>query len=224
MLGWCRRCMQSDEDALREMLERMKYNESKAVSRQNSLSLRSNGSQNIDLSELSRLRDDRWLQTVVSVQSPSRIPNIKDAVTKLIMSMRLHGKSFDVERARRTLCSNWLKEALRPFLPRHLQHREWHKVFATDEHGTLTSAYQQCQQGPGPTVLLIMDTKRHIFGAFNPLPWALQPRLAYYGTGETFLFRSSPSFEVYKWTGDNPHFILCARDSVALGGGGRFGL
>merc|ERR1712087_405342 len=54
--------------------------------------------------------------------------------------------------------------------------------------------------------------------------WEIQPRLQYYGDGECFIFRSMPELQVYSATYANRHYVLAAHDSLALGGGGAFGL
>lgn len=150
-----------------------------------------------------------------------------EAKLRLLGAMRMNS-NFNVEGARRTLLSNHLKEALTPFLPPSFRSREWHQVFSTEAHGTLTSAYQlwasKHLKAPGPGVLLVMDSGRNIFGAFCPFGWEIQPRLHYYGNGECFLFRSMPELEVYRATYANRHYVLAAHDSIALGGGGAFGL
>mmetsp|Transcript_20982 Transcript_20982/g.45038 ORF Transcript_20982/g.45038 Transcript_20982/m.45038 type:complete len:268 (-) Transcript_20982:295-1098(-) len=139
---------------------------------------------------------------------------------RLLSVMRLNDQ-FDVEAARRTLLSNHLKEALTPFLPARMRDLEWHQYFSTDVHGTLTSAYQRWSakhiKHPGPGVLLVMDSNNHVFGAFCPTGWEIQPRLHYYGNGECFLFRSMPDFEVYRSTHVNYHHVLAAHDSIAFG-------
>lgn len=51
------------------------------------------------------------------------------------------------------------------------------------------------------------------------------PETGYFGSGESFLFRSRPESAQYRWTGKNSNFQLARRDLVALGGGGgKFGL
>ena len=54
--------------------------------------------------------------------------------------------------------------------------------------------------------------------------WQLQPRLNYYGSSETFVFRAIPEFEVYRSKGFGNHYQLAARDSLAVGGSGAFAL
>lgn len=46
----------------------------------------------------------------------------------------------------------------------------------------------------------------------------------YFGTGESFLVRVHPHFEVYRWTRKNSLFALAGSDHIAMGGGGGFGL
>ena len=163
--------------------------------------------------------------------------------------MRLGGEDFDVERARRILLSVHLRDELLRHLPAPLSIREWKRIFTTEDDGALSNAYRMCQQRPGPTILLVMDSKGYTFGAFLSQPLQVQARLAYFGTddavqplrsaacelpeacpgqtigtGETFLFRAYPTVEVYRWSRVNSHYIMAARDSLGLGGGGMFGL
>ena len=56
----------------------------------------------------------------------------------------------------------------------------------------------------GPTLVCIQDTDNNVFGALVSSPLVLSEH--FYGTGETFLFQASPRFQVYNWSGDNPHF------------------
>ncbi len=161
--------------------------------------------------------------------SPHHEVSIKSAAMRLIASMRLsHGgrleHDFSVEKARRMLLNDRIREELSRHLPNYLSNREWTKIFSTEEDGTLTSLYQKCQKVRGPVVIVIMDSHRHVFGAFVPTTLELQPRLTYFGNGETFLFRAHPTLEVYPWTRSNSHFVMAARDSIGVGGGGMFGL
>ena len=121
--------------------------------------------------------------------------------------------NFSVEKAR-LLLSDWLKEMLIPFLPYRLKGSEWTKIFSTEEDGELSHAYHCCAQHPGPSVLLVMDTHRHIFGAFVDTTWELQPRLHYFGNGECFLFRALPEFEAYRWS--RIMATLCLRQKTRL--------
>lgn len=123
------------------------------------------------------------------------------------------------------LMSPSLKQSLTPHLPRGLRGREWHEIFSTEKHGTLAHLYQRCAKYAVPSVMVVMDAKRRIFGAFNPLRWQPQKRLRYYGNNSVFLFSSShEGVKVHRSTHANSHFVLAAYDSIALGGGGEFGL
>ena len=180
---------------------------------------------------LKKIRSERWqlVEDLGIPKSPTqeeshKRPSLRGAANRLIASMRIGKSNFSVEKARRLLLSDWLKEMLIPFLPYRLKGSEWTKIFSTEEDGELSHAYHCCAQHPGPSVLLVMDTHRHIFGAFVDTTWELQPRLHYFGNGECFLFRALPEFEAYRWSRDNGHFMLATKDSIALGGGGHFGL
>ena len=41
----------------------------------------------------------------------------------------------------------------------------------------------------------------------------------FYGTGESLLFRFTPEFQVFNWTGDNMYFIKGNNESLAIGAG-----
>ena len=55
-----------------------------------------------------------------------------------------------------------------------------------------------------PTLLCIQDIEENVFGALISCPIKLWDH--FYGTGETFLFTCQPQFQVFKWSGENPHF------------------
>ena len=67
------------------------------------------------------------------------------------------------------------------------------------------SVVRRCSSSTtGPTLLCVQDTSNTVFGALVSSPIVLSDH--FYGTGESFLFRTVPSFTVYNWSGDNPHF------------------
>ena len=92
----------------------------------------------------------------------------------------------------------------------------------------------------GPSVLLILDSDGYVsallaivfsmdsflflqlFGGFASARWSPEPH--YIGSGECFLFRLVPQIDVYHWTHRNDYFMLCSNDSIAMGGGGNFGI
>lgn len=84
---------------------------------------------------------------------------------------------------------------------------DWRLIYSTSTHGfSLSSLYRRCSTSTnnGPTLLCVQDTNQVVFEALVSSPIVLSEH--FYGTGESFLFRTVPSFEVYNWTGDNPHF------------------
>ena len=115
-----------------------------------------------------------------------------------------------------------VRTTLLAHLPPALAIRDWRLIYSTEQHGcSLRTAYHRLARS-GPTMLAVLDTRGHCFGCFASEPWA--PAHRYFGTGESFLFKASPTFEVYPWTGANAHFQLAKHDSLAMGGGGHFGL
>lgn len=110
-------------------------------------------------------------------------------------------------------------------LPARLIGADWRLIFSTSTHGfSLSSLYRRCSSSTtGPTLLCVQDTSNTVFGALVSSPIVLSDH--FYGTGESFLFRTVPSFTVYNWSGDNPHFARGNADGLSVGAGeGQFGL
>lgn len=109
--------------------------------------------------------------------------------------------------------------------PARLVGADWRLIFSTSSDGfSLSSLYRKCSSSTtGPTLICIQDTEGNIFGALISSPIRLSEQ--FYGTGESFLFRLLPKFDVYHWSGENPHFARGNTDSLTFGAGeGRFGL
>lgn len=71
--------------------------------------------------------------------------------------------------------------------------------------------------------LVIEDTEGNVFGALTSC--SLHVSDHFYGTGESLLFRFTPRFQAFNWTGDNVYFIKGNNESLAIGAGdGKFGL
>ncbi|XP_033119529.1 GTPase-activating protein skywalker-like [Anneissia japonica] len=110
-------------------------------------------------------------------------------------------------------------------------------VFSTSEHGySLMSLFNQCEDKE-PLLLLVKTIKREVFGAY--LSTNLEERnnkerkLAFFGTGECFLFSLVPEQEKYGWVGldhdealdaSNQMFIRAAGNLLVIGGGDGDGL
>jgi len=123
------------------------------------------------------------------------------------------------------ILSDDLVRRLSERFPARLIGADWRLIFSTSSHGfSLSSFYRHCGTAThGPTLVCIQDTDNNVFGALVSSPLVLSEH--FYGTGETFLFQASPRFQVYNWSGDNPHFARGNADSLTVGAGkGQFGL
>ncbi|XP_011313375.1 oxidation resistance protein 1 isoform X3 [Fopius arisanus] len=121
-----------------------------------------------------------------------------------------------------------LKDEHRENLCRHLPARAegylWTLVFSTSQHGfSLNSMYRKMAKVESPILLVIEDTEGNVFGALTSC--SLHVSDHFYGTGESLLFRFTPRFQAFNWTGDNVYFIKGNNESLAIGAGdGKFGL
>jgi hypothetical protein len=85
-------------------------------------------------------------------------------------------------------------------------------------------------QGEAASLLFVRDSEGNVFGGFASAPW--DPHAQYYGNGECFLFscgnaeskEGGGNLDVFRWTEKNNYFMLANEDSIAMGGGGNFGL
>lgn len=121
-----------------------------------------------------------------------------------------------------------LSDEHRENLCRHLPARAegylWTLVFSTSQHGfSLNSMYRKMTNVESPILLVIEDTEGNVFGAITSC--SLRVSDLFYGTGESLLFRFTPKFQAFNWTGDNLYFIKGNNESLAIGAGdGKFGL
>ncbi|KAI8641285.1 TLDc domain-containing protein [Parasitella parasitica] len=100
-------------------------------------------------------------------------------------------------------------------------------LYSIDQHGiSLHTLYRLVKENKGPCVLVVKDEDDNVFGAF--LNETLRPDKRYYGNGECFLWKWSPTeskIKAFKWTGKNEYMILSDINFLAIGGGdGVFGL
>lgn len=56
-----------------------------------------------------------------------------------------------------------------------------------------------------------------VFGALTSC--SLHVSDHFYGTGESLLFKFTPRFQAFHWTGDNLYFIKGNNESLAIGAG-----
>jgi TLD len=97
-------------------------------------------------------------------------------------------------------------------------------LYSTREHGmSLISLYQRCAD-KSPTVVAVRDKDGARFGCFVTAPWKRNPRLQFYGSGESFCWTSNTDGDVaiHTWTRENNYFQCSTADFLAVGGGGHF--
>ncbi|KAJ7161073.1 TLD-domain-containing protein [Mycena filopes] len=114
--------------------------------------------------------------------------------------------------------------------------RQWTLFYSLDQHGiSLNTLYSRCAppsstRTPHPkgALVVMQDANNVLFGAWVPDGLRRSTRGAYYGGGDSFLWRYIPSsskFDVYKWTGKNEYVALCEDGFISFGGGdGHYGL
>ena len=122
-----------------------------------------------------------------------------------------------------------LRAAVAKHLSPTLAMRDWTLRYSTEQHGCSLRTMYHLLDNTGPTVILVLDSQGARFGGFATARWS--PGARYFGTGESFLFRVEgasagrpAAAHFYPWSGANSHFQLAYHDSIAMGGGGHFGL
>ena len=111
-----------------------------------------------------------------------------------------------------------------------LRHRQstWNLVYSTQRDGISMQTLLRKARGRSPTVLVVRDMGKAVFGAYCSEPWHLAPR--YYGTGETFVFQLSPKQVVWHWWSkkmdvqQNDYFMWGSSEALAVGGAGGYAL
>uniref|UniRef100_A0A3Q3QJY3 MTOR-associated protein MEAK7 n=1 Tax=Monopterus albus TaxID=43700 RepID=A0A3Q3QJY3_MONAL len=101
----------------------------------------------------------------------------------------------------------------------------WRLVFSTQLHGESFTRMVAGLTKRGPTLLLIRDTKSHVFGGLASHTWEVKPQ--YQGDSRCFLFTVFPRLRVYTTTGYNQHFMYLNQNQQTmpngLGMGGQYG-
>lgn len=93
----------------------------------------------------------------------------------------------------------------------------WRLVFSTKLHGESFTRMVTGLLKRGPTLLLIKDTKGHVFGGFASQDWEIKPQ--FQGDSRCFLFTVSPCLRVYNTTGYNPHFMYLNQNQQTMPNG-----
>ncbi|KAM6946212.1 MTOR-associated protein MEAK7 [Aplochiton taeniatus] len=101
----------------------------------------------------------------------------------------------------------------------------WKLLFSTRLHGESFSRLMGNCTKQGPTVLLLKDTKGHVFGGFASHAWELKPK--FQGDSRCFLFTVFPQLRVYTCTGYNHNYMYLNHGQHTmpngLGMGGQHG-
>uniref|UniRef100_A0A8R1DYN1 Oxidation resistance protein 1 n=2 Tax=Caenorhabditis japonica TaxID=281687 RepID=A0A8R1DYN1_CAEJA len=119
-------------------------------------------------------------------------------------------------------------------LPPRAEGYPWVNIYNSEKHGfSLATMYRKMaefDEDLSPVLLIIRDTKEHVFGAV--VSSAIRPSDHYFGTGDSCLLwrftgeaPHTRELRQYTWTGDNQFFVNAAKDSLSIGAGsGRYGL
>ncbi|XP_043980627.1 MTOR-associated protein MEAK7 [Gambusia affinis] len=81
----------------------------------------------------------------------------------------------------------------------------WRLVFSMQLHGESFTKMAAALQHHGPTMLLLRDSRGHVFGGYASTAWELKPQ--FQGDSRCFLFSVFPTLRVYTATGYNEHFM-----------------
>ena len=83
-------------------------------------------------------------------------------------------------------------QALRGHLPLRVRFAPvWELLYSTVANGMSFNTFIQRTGWRSPTLLLVKDSKYSVFGAFCSAPW--ECHAAFFGTGECFVFKWTPS-------------------------------
>ena len=89
-------------------------------------------------------------------------------------------------------------------LPIRAQRSKWCLLYNSKRHGRgLNSFFNRCC-GRGPTLIIIRDTKKFVFGAYADTDWNKYPK--FYGNSSCFLFQLRPHFRIYRPSLINENF------------------
>ncbi|XP_053742096.1 MTOR-associated protein MEAK7 isoform X1 [Synchiropus splendidus] len=105
---------------------------------------------------------------------------------------------------------------LAPLLPERLS-APWRLVFSTQLHGESFTRLVAALTGHGPNLLVIKDTKGHVFGGFASCSWEVKPQ--FQGDSRCFLFTIVPRLRVFTATSYNQHFMYLNQNQQTMPNG-----
>lgn len=110
--------------------------------------------------------------------------------------------------------------ALRAELPPTYALRDWTLLYSTEQHGCSTNTFWRNVKGQGATLLVVLDSLGHRFGAFVEESWRGDAAHSYFGNGETFLYSlgdGDGGLAQYGWSRADAHFVSGNGDCIAFG-------
>ncbi|VDO22257.1 unnamed protein product [Haemonchus placei] len=110
-------------------------------------------------------------------------------------------------------------------LPPRAEGYPWVSIYNSEKHGfSLTTLYRKMvefDEDLSPVLLIVRDTREHVFGAV--VSGAIRPSDHYMGTGDScllwrFLGEAPHTRDLrhYNWTGENQFFVNAAKDSLSI--------
>ncbi|KAJ3213337.1 hypothetical protein HDU67_002967 [Dinochytrium kinnereticum] len=106
-------------------------------------------------------------------------------------------------------------------IPSDFRMPSWNQMYSTETNGKSWSTLVAKVEDAGSTLIVVKDTKGHVFGAFASQELVPSPKFK--GTSDTFLFALSPKIEVYKSAGINQNYQYFNYGTSTLPNGMGFG-
>lgn len=107
-------------------------------------------------------------------------------------------------------------------VPATLRVGPWNLLYSSTVHGRSYSRLLYLITAEGPTIVVIKDTKGHIFGGFTDCSWRCYPH--FYGGYNCFVFSFAPGNPtVYKASGRNDNFMYMNHGASQLFNGFAMG-
>ena len=118
-----------------------------------------------------------------------------------------------------TILNPQIYEGIRASLPFKYRNAEWKLLYRLSVDGASYLTFYRKTEKESPVVLVIKTNSNDIIGAF--ISSGLKFSRYYYGTGETFVFRTHPKYEAFKWAiSNNDYFVSSTQTEISIGGGG----
>eukprot|EP00271_Cylindrocystis_brebissonii_P008212 TRINITY_DN22236_c0_g2_i1.p1 TRINITY_DN22236_c0_g2~~TRINITY_DN22236_c0_g2_i1.p1 ORF type:complete len:670 (+),score=104.46 TRINITY_DN22236_c0_g2_i1:168-2177(+) len=137
-------------------------------------------------------------------------------------SVMVEGKYLPKREGQSAILTDHHFKALAASLPVRLRTASWNLLYSASRDGiSLNTLYRKVGKR-GPAILIVRDTKKHVFGCFGSEDWKVNTR--YYGNGECFVFQVQPELKAFRWTRANSYFMYSTPSVLAMGGGTHYGL